>query len=122
MADIRYPVSVYDATVTQVSLVPSAGTDGIPYPGKGNNTECFLLVTGNGLTAGDSIIIRPWWYDPLSNGGAGAWLRGATTTVTDDGAIEAYLIGTRIYWQVTTITIAVAGSFELSNQFFCKGN
>ena len=77
----------------------------------------MLLVTGNGITAGDTITIRPWWYDPR----AGAWLRGATTVVTDDGAIEAYLIGVRIYWQVTAISLT-GGTFELSSQFFDKGN
>ena len=117
----RHVPVVYLAAVGAPTAAPTLLSHGIPYQGKNTAAESFLMVSGNGTTAGDTITIRPWWWDPMAAAGAGAWCRGATTTITDDGVIEAYNVGARIYWQVTAMTLAAAGTFELTNQFYDKG-
>lgn len=121
MGSIRHPTTVYATGVNAPNGAPTAVTDGIPYLGKAGNTEGMLMVTPNGTTAGDTITIRPWWWNPQAVN-ANKWTKGASTTITDSGVIEAYLIGTRIYWEVTAVTLAAGGSWDLGSQFFDKGN
>jgi len=125
--NVRYGATVINAAVdaaadqpAPTNPAPDPVVQGTAYPRRHDVMECLLLITGNGsLTAGDTITVRPWWYDPTS-GATGRWLRGATTTVTDDGAVLAYCIGERIYWEVTAVVRAVAGEWLLSQQFINK--
>jgi hypothetical protein len=79
----------------------------------------MVLVSDNGLNAGATVVVTPYWYDKSSVAGAGKWIPGSDTTVTNDGVIAVYCVGTRLYLRFTSITLS-SGSFEVSTQFMSK--
>ena len=117
--NVRYGPVVLDSSVTAATSAPTGAPGSaatlLEYPRRHDVSEHVLLVTGHGITAGDTVTVRPWWYDST----VGLWVRGGTTTVTDDGAVIAYCIGEGIYWQVTAISLT-GGNFEFSGQFINK--
>ena len=113
--NVRYGITALNNNVTAVTTAPSLGTHGTEYPKRHDCFECALIVTGEGVAVGDSLTIRPWWYDDV----AGDWSRGSTTVVTNDGVIVAYCVGERIAWEVTAATVS-SGHFELGQQFMNK--
>lgn len=113
--NVRYGITALNNNVTAATAAPTTATDGTAYPKRHDCFECVLLVSGDGVTAGDNVTVRPWWYDDV----AGDWVRGGTTVVTDDGVVIAYCVGERIAWQVTAATVTT-GHFELGQQFVNK--
>lgn len=106
---------VYSAGVAAVTAAPSAATDGVEYPNF-DVTECFVLVSG--ATAGKTIEVTPYWYDPKT-GSSNKWIEGNAATVTSSGVMVVYCVGTRLYLRVTDI--AGSSDFDISVQFVSKG-
>ena len=114
----RLDPTVYAATITANTGAPTASTDGVAYPNV-SVTECMVLVSGNGLNVGASVLVTPYWYDKSAVAGAGKWVEGAGTTVTNSGVIAVYCVGTRLYLRFNAVTLS-SGSFEVSTQFMAK--
>ena len=116
---VRYGPVVINNNVTAATPAPTGAPGStavlLEYSRRHDLSEHVLLVTSSGITAGDTVTVRPWWYDPTVS----LWVRGATTVVTDDGAVIAYCIGEGIHWQVTAVSLT-AGNFEFSGQFINK--
>ena len=115
--NVRYGITSINAEVdaTADQPQPTLATDGTAYPKRHDCFEIVLFVTGDGITAGDTCTVRPHWWDDLT----ARWVRGGTTVVTDDGAVIAYGIGERIYWEVTALSLT-GGHFELTQQIINK--
>ncbi len=120
MSSTRQAPQVYGANIAATTPAPTLVSQGLPYSGKTANSETVFLVSRDaGGAATDNITLVVWWWDPLVS----RWVQDTRTTViTDTGVLEAYLIGTRIYVQVTAITVTGPGTFDITSQPLDKGN